>query len=86
MGYGVAVDTRKAVKLYTQAADAGDTTAQYNLGKCYRRGIGVDVDKDEAVKWSTLSAEGGFGDAQLLLDDQSNRPALPSRQWCCCRH
>ena len=35
LGTGVPEDKKKAVELYTEAAEAGDETAQCNLGFCY---------------------------------------------------
>jgi len=48
-------------------AEAGDATAQYDLGECYHWGKGVTYDEQEAVKWFTKAAEQGNAVAQGYL-------------------
>ena len=48
-------------------ANAGDATAEYNLGSMYYKGEGVIKDYKEAVKWFTKAAEQGFAMAQFTL-------------------
>jgi len=48
-------------------AEAGDATAQNNLGYMYRNGQGVLQDYAEAVKWYRLAAEQGYASAQSNL-------------------
>jgi TPR repeat protein len=48
-------------------AEAGDASAQYNLGVMYATGDGVLKDSAEAVKWFRKSAEQGIAEAQLNL-------------------
>ena len=48
-------------------AEAGDATAQHDLGCCYNSGKGVAQDYKEAVKWYTRSAEQGNADGQFGL-------------------
>ena len=43
-GYGVVKDDKEAVRLFTLAAQQGDSDAQYNLGVCYQNGFGVVKD------------------------------------------
>ena len=52
---------------YKRAAEAGNASAQYNLGLSYYKGTGIAVDKREAVKWFKLAAEAGYADAQFVL-------------------
>ena len=56
-----------ALAEFTPLAEAGNVTAQYNLGKMYRNGKGVARDYAEAVKWWCLAAEAGNADAQNKL-------------------
>ena len=42
---------------YRTAAEQGDPQAQFQLGRCYEKGIGTAVDSVEAVKWYTRAAE-----------------------------
>ncbi|NBT48650.1 MAG: hypothetical protein EBT07_12690, partial [Actinobacteria bacterium] len=48
-------------------AEAGDSFAQWSLGRCYYKGIGVAQDYKEAVKWCTKSAEQGNARGQRSL-------------------
>ena len=50
-------------------AEAGDASAQYNLGVMYRNGNGVPKDDAEAVKWYRKAADQGHADSQLSLGD-----------------
>ena len=52
---------------YKSKAENGDTEAQYNLGKCYAKGLGVNQDGTEAVKWFRKAAERGNADGQNAL-------------------
>jgi TPR repeat protein len=49
----------KAVAAYQLAADRGDITSQYLLGKSYEMGSGITQDYALAAKWYTKSAERG---------------------------
>lgn len=48
-------------------ADAGDVSAQFELGRRYFKGDGLEQNDDEAVRWLRLAAEGGFPRAQAGL-------------------
>jgi uncharacterized protein len=48
-------------------AEAGDSTAQYNLGVMYANGQGVEQDHFRAVKWWLKSARQGLVEAQSNL-------------------
>ena len=48
-------------------AEAGDTSAQNNLGQMYATGEGVPKDDVEAVAWFRLAAEQGHARAQYNL-------------------
>lgn len=48
-----------AVDDYRQAANAGDITSQYYLGRAYEQGIGVQRDYAQALAWYTKAASRG---------------------------
>ena len=50
-GEGVAKNMKKAIELFTKAANNGNGDAQLALGKCYLKGNGVPVDKAKARAW-----------------------------------
>ncbi|MDB4761874.1 sel1 repeat family protein [bacterium] len=60
-------DAEEAVKWYRRAADQGNATAQYSLGRSYDYGEGVEKDAEEAVKWYRKAAEQGNATAQCSL-------------------
>ena len=52
-------DYKTAVKWWTLAAEQGNATAQFLLGKMFFDGQGVPQDYKTAVRWYTLAAEKG---------------------------
>jgi len=48
-------------------AEQGDSSAQYNLGLAYQKGLGVPQDYKESVEWYRKSAEQGYSLAQNNL-------------------
>ena len=50
-----------------KAAEAGDISAQSNLGFMYAKGIGVEKNIDEAIKWYRKAAENGHLNSQFNL-------------------
>ena len=50
-----------------KAAEQGDATAQFNLGRSYYIGDGFNKSVVEAVKWCGKAAEQGNADAQYFL-------------------
>jgi len=66
-GHGLKQDLVKAAKWYREAANQGDTEAQYNLGLMYAHGDGLKQDYAEAEKWYRKAAEQGDADAQHNL-------------------
>jgi hypothetical protein len=60
-------DYATALKKWRPPAEAGDATAQYNLGVMYAEGQGVPQDDEEAAKWFRKAAEQGDADAQCTL-------------------
>lgn len=67
-GEGVPRDYKKALKLYTMAAEKGNPYAQTNLGFFYDAGIGVDArDPAAAFKWYEKAAMQGDAISQANL-------------------
>ncbi len=60
-------DYSTAYRLFSELAEQGDPTAQYNLGVIYNTGRGVPQDRKEALKWYRKAAEQGHPGAQNLL-------------------
>lgn len=59
----------RAVSLFTEAANQGDSKSQYRLGYFYHKGTANTVaDIDEAVKWYSISSQNGnlFARQELL--------------------
>ena len=60
-------DFATALKEWKPLAEAGNASAQYNLGLMYSNGEGVLQDYKEAIKWYRLAAEQGTAKAQYNL-------------------
>lgn len=58
-GEGVKKNLHTAAVLFTQAATAGHSKAQYHLGVMYARGIGITKDHHQAIHWLTRAADQG---------------------------
>lgn len=56
-------DYQTAVRLFQQAARAGDSRAKYCLGECFRWGNGVPQSMEAAFKWYLAAARDGNEDA-----------------------
>lgn len=48
-------------------AEAGNSDAQFCVGRMYANGFGVNMDDAEALKWYGLAAAGGHAEAQYNL-------------------
>ena len=64
-GQGVAVDEKKAAKLFRLAAEQGNAVAQNRLARLYANGVVVKADPVEAAKWHLLAREAGVSDFSL---------------------
>lgn len=58
-GLGVTEDEPKAFQLFKEAADAGYSSAQSGLAKCYENGYGVTKSLSNAVSYYKQAAEQG---------------------------
>lgn len=83
-GFGILANRQEAVRIYRQAAEAGDAKAEYFLGRILEYGYGLTSDYNEAKAWNRKAAEGGYGMAQLLLGESGVLGAetkAERRQW-----
>ena len=60
-------DMEKALELWHQGAEAGDATAQSDLGCCYSLGKGVPKDLVKAKGWNAKAAKQGNASAMYNL-------------------
>jgi len=60
-------DYQQAAYWYTKAAEQGNATAQYNIGRMYSLGGGVLQDDKQAAYWYTKAAEQGVAPAQSII-------------------
>ena len=58
-------DYATAFRHWKPLAEAGNASAQYNLGILYEFGLGVFESYDEAANWYARSAEQGLAEAQF---------------------
>ena len=63
---GLQKDMRRAVELYTEAAELGSISALHNLGGSYYHGDGVQEDKAKGVEYYKTAALQGLR-AGLIL-------------------
>ncbi len=64
-GQGVILNIKKAIELYTEAANAGSSRAMKMLAQCYLDNVAGDPDPDKAVEWLSKAAD--IGDAQAMF-------------------
>ncbi len=67
-GWGMPKDLKQALRLYREAAGAGDPDAQGRLAVLYREGRGVERDDAKAKLWAVRGATQGNPDAMALYD------------------
>src|SRR5579863_9102465 len=60
-------DAKSALKVWLDAAQAGDPDAQNNVGEIYERGLGDTPDYAAAVIWYQKAADQGYARAQFNL-------------------
>ena len=69
-GDGTAKDQKKAMELYTKAAEQGQPVAQNNLGYIYANLLD---DKVKAKYWFEKASENGYADATQALEELNNK-------------
>lgn len=60
-------DQAAEFQMYSQAAEAGNVLAAYNLGVAYRDGLGTEADASKAVHWFEFAAARGDDTAAFNL-------------------
>ena len=81
---GLQKDMRKAVELYTEAAELGSIEALAHLGDSYRRGQGVEHDMATAVEYYKKAAMQGHVQSRHNLghyEGQQGNPDRAVRHW-----
>lgn len=60
-------DLKSALRIWLQAAEAGDVEAQTNVGEIYERGLGVAPDYEAAAMWYQKAADKNYARALFNL-------------------
>jgi hypothetical protein len=60
-------DLQSALRVWMQAAEAGDPEAQTNVGDIYERGLGVAPNYEAAAQWYQKAADKGYSRALFNL-------------------
>jgi len=69
LGLGVPRRPEMSVRLYSQAAFAGNVSARVNLGHAYSQGTGVAADASIAYAWYNLARDSGSQVAQAYMSE-----------------
>lgn len=67
VAYADEASDKEMADRYSQAAQAGDNEAQFNLGALYSAGVGRPRSDEEAFKWFSRAADQGHAHAMLVL-------------------
>ncbi len=80
-GLGVDQDASIAMAWYQVASDAGNISAQYNMGMLYQKGgINLPPDRALALRWLGKAAAAGVAPARVALDRLAAEPAAQEQQ------
>jgi len=60
-------DLRSALRIWMEAAEAGDPEAQTNVGEIYERGLGTEPNYEAAAIWYRKAADQGYSRALFNL-------------------
>lgn len=60
-------DLKSALRIWMEAAEAGDLEAQTNVGEIYERGLGTEPNYESAVIWYQKAADKGYSRALFNL-------------------
>ena len=78
---GLAINLRKAAKLFKRAVEAGNVDAMVNLGHMYIKAEGVKQDKEKAMQLFQMASDRGDAVAQnnigALLLHEDKKAAFP---------
>ena len=75
-------DFNENVRKNRLSAESGNTSAMFNMGLFYRKGLGVPINKGEALKWYMKSAEGGLVQAMFTLGNIYRRGSCGLYEDC----
>ena len=64
---GAPPDYATAMVFFRKAADQGNASAQFSIGRMYYSGQGVPKDDVQAVQWYRKAADQGYAVAQIFL-------------------
>ena len=81
---GLQKDMRRAVELFTEAAELGSIDATYTLGILYDRGYGVEKDTAKAVKFYEIASMEGCVEARHNLgciEEEKGNQNRALRHW-----
>jgi TPR repeat protein len=67
IAYADAVSDREMADRYSQAAQSGDSEAQFYMGALYSSGVGRPRSNEEAFRWFSRAADQGHSHAMLVL-------------------
>ena len=67
VAYADAVSDREMADRYSQAAQSGDSEAQFYMGALYSSGVGRPRSDQEAFRWFSRAADQGHSHAMLVL-------------------
>jgi TPR repeat protein len=67
IAYADAVSDREMADRYSQAAQTGDSEAQFYMGALYSSGVGRPRSDQEAFRWFSRAADQGHSHAMLVL-------------------
>ena len=65
---GVERDLAKAAQFYRNAAERGNSVAQYELAQFYYHGSGVEQSYEQAYFWSAVAVRAGYGGYKRFRD------------------
>ena len=82
-GVNVPQDIDRAIRLYCQAAQAGDAQAQYNLGWIYALGRAGTRNEVLAAAWLDLAAKQDYRQAESMLQNLGVAPGKSKRKPQC---
>ena len=75
---GLKKDVKRAIELWTEAAELGSLIAHFNLGRAYYYGDGVGQDKGKAVgHWEYAAMKGNIDSRYSLGDTEYNAGKYP---------
>lgn len=73
---GTELDREEAFRLFSEAAEAGNARAMYNIGCLYQKGQGVDQDYQKAFEYYEKAAEMGDEMAVSRIRDLVNNGCI----------